>query len=326
MPPFAHLLPKVIIESLRSQGLTPTGALLPFNSYENRVYQIPLEDRDPVIAKFYRPGRWSAAAIADEHRFVSALLEHDIPVVAPLALRMHRPEIESLGDTLGPDPILYALYPKFRGRERDELTNDDRKWLGRTLARLHTVGSRLKHKHRLELTPDTYGYDSLEFILKQSFLPGDLLESIEAHLLQALDLLTPAFDQDMEWIPVHGDCHLGNILWNDDGPYLVDFDDTVVAPPVQDVWMLFSGDRDSLKREQDAFFEGYTVFRPFDLDTLSLAEPLRTLRMIRHAAWIGMRYDDPAFQKAFPYYEERRYWEKFLLEIKEQISLLQEIF
>lgn len=339
--PFEHLLPHVMIEAVRAQGFRPTGALRPFNSYENRVYEFPLEDEESIVVKFYRPGRWSLAALIDEHRFVHALSEHDVPVVCPLSLQEALPqiktlaEISSLRDDATGARMFYAIYPKFRGREKDELVDDDREWLGRTIARMHQVGAHFDAPHRLELNPDTYGYDSLEPILNQEFLPAELCKSLETHLVRALSLLTPFFETDLEWIPLHGDCHLGNILWNREGLHLVDFDDCVIAPPVQDVWMLMAGqvptrsphvsENRTPLREDDAFLKGYSLFRPFELDTLILVEPLRTLRMIHHAAWIGKRYRDPAFSHAFPYYADRRYFETFLLSIKEQISLLQEL-
>ena len=319
---FDHLLPETIFESVEAQGFRPTGVLFPLNSYENRVYEIGLEDHEPVVAKYYRPGRWSREAIADEHRFLAALTEAEVPVVPPLTLTRHLPGVATLSQT---DSICYALYPKFRGKEHDETTNDDRRWLGRTLGRLHNVGAGCRAEHRLPLNPQTYGYSSLEFLLDRPFLPADLKQNVEAHLRKALALVEPCFAGPLETFPLHGDCHPGNILWNKDGPHLVDFDDMVIAPPVQDLWMLFHGTEEERREQREVFFEGYETFRKFDRATLVLAEPLRTLRMIRYAAWIGQRYEEPIFRRAFPYYEERRYWEEFLLGIKEQISLLQEL-
>ena len=317
---FGSLLPEIIFNAVSSQGYQPTGALLALNSYENRVYEIGLEEESPIVAKFYRPGRWSLETIADEHRFIAALAEAEIPVVSPLSLKKHVPGIKTLGETGG---LFYCFYPKFRGREKAEIVGEDLEWLGRTLARIHNVGGHLKAGHRLTLTPQTYGYENLHFILAQEFIPADLQSNLEALLSQALKTVEPFFN-NLEMIPVHGDCHPGNILWKADGPYLLDFDDMVVAPPVQDVWMLFSGDASERKEKEKDFFKGYEMFRPFDRRTLILSEPLRTLRMIRHAAWIGQRYAEPAFQRAFPYYEQRRFWEEFLQSIREQISLLQE--
>ena len=315
---FDTLLPETIFQTVTDQGWQPTGRLVPLNSYENRVYEIGLEEAEPVVVKYYRPGRWSREQIIEEHRFVEAVAEAEIPVVLPLPLKKSLPGIASLHEIHG---IFYCFYPKFRGREHDEITNDDRRWLGRSLARLHNVGENFSLKHRLALNPRTYGEQSLEFILSQQFLPADLKQNIEAHLLRAIELARPFFE-GVKAIAVHGDCHPGNILWNRDGPHLLDFDDMVLAPPVQDLWMLFNGTEEEKREQRKLFFEGYETFRRFDRGTLALAEPLRTLRMIRHAAWIGQRYGEPAFRRAFPYYEERRYWEEFLLGIKEQIGLL----
>lgn len=319
---FQNLLPDAIFDAVAEQGYQPTGALIPLNSYENRVYQIPLEDHEAIVGKFYRPERWSVEALCDEHRFIQALVDVELPVVQALKLTHSISENDHLarmGD------YYYALYPKFRGREHSDITNDDRKWLGRTLGRLHNIGEAFQPKDRLTLTPQTYGYSSLEFILSQEFLPQDLKEGLQACLEQVLKMLEPYFHEDLKLISVHGDCHPGNILWNHDGPHLLDFDDMVLAPQVQDLWMLFHGSQEEMRDQKEAFFEGYNVFRDFDHSTFILMEPLRTLRMIHFAAWIGKRYSEPAFQRAFPYYENRRYWEEFLLSIKEQIGLLQDI-
>lgn len=317
---FDLLLPETIFKTVTLQGFQPTGSLVPLNSYENRVYEIGLEESEPIIAKYYRPGRWSQQAISEEHRFLGNLAEAEIPVILPLPLRdpLDIPTLSKTGK------IFYCFYPKFRGREHDEISNEDRRWLGRSLGRLHNIGEYFKAPHRLCLNPHTYGTLSLEFILMQEFLPSDLKQSIEIHLLRALELIQPFF-KNIKAIPLHGDCHPGNILWNRDGPHLLDFDDMVIAPPVQDLWMLFNGSEEEKREQREIFFEGYELFRRFDRETLILTEPLRTLRMIRHAAWIGQRYAEPAFRRAFPYYQERRYWEEFLTGIKEQLSLLQEL-
>ncbi|MBI4239084.1 MAG: serine/threonine protein kinase [Deltaproteobacteria bacterium] len=319
---FGNLLPEMVLDAVSAQGWRPTGVLMPLNSYENRVYQIGIDDAEPLVVKFYRPERWSLDTIRDEHRFLQTLAAAEVPVVLPLPLPVHLGDCATIGQW---DNLYYTVYPKFRGKERDELTNDDRRWLGRLLGRLHNIGAHFTAPHRLRLNPQTYGTASLDFILRQPFLPEDLRAAIATLLQQALDFVTPHFPDDLAAIPLHGDCHHGNVLWNHDGPHLVDFDDMVVAAPVQDVWMLFSGDATERAAQQEAFFTGYELFRPFDRASLRLAEPLRTLRMIRHAAWIGQRYHEPAFQRAFPYYEQRRYWEEFLLAIKEQIAVLQEL-
>ncbi len=318
---FSDLLPEKILQLISIQGYRPTGVLYPLNSYENRVYEIGVEGGEPVIGKFYRPERWSPEAIAEEHAFLKKLGELEIPVVEPLELSNPSPYGPALA--LG-EPFYYSLYPKFRGREHAENTAEDLRWLGRTLGRLHNVGEHFTAPHRLTLNPESYGYQSFDFILQLNFLPADIRPALEQILTQCLQAIEPYFQHQPANILLHGDCHPGNVLWNDQGPHLLDFDDMLHAPAVQDVWMLFYGSPEEQVEQRKAFFEGYEVFRPFDHHSLRLAEPLRTLRMIRHTAWIGARHEEPIFERAFPYYRERRYWEEFLLSLKEQISLLQE--
>lgn len=318
---FDELLPELILDAVSTQGFEVTGLFSPLNSYENRVYEIQVEDEEPVIAKFYRPGRWSLEAICEEHRFLDALDELEIPVVAPYYLDHPLSECESLGKA---GEFFYALYPKFRGRENPDLSLKDREWLGRTLARLHKAGENFQTKHRLALNPQSYGYASLDIILNQDFIPNDLKSNVEILLKQTLQLCDLAFQRPFKSIALHGDCHLGNILWNKEGAYLLDFDDMVLAPAVQDLWMLFHGSADEMLEQKEAFFKGYEMFRTFDYREFQMSEALRSLRLIRYAAWIGERYKEEIFKRAFPYYSERNYWEDFLLTLKEQISAMQE--
>ena len=219
-------------------------------------------------------------------------------------------------------PYYYCLYPKFGGHEQAELSNENLRWLGRLLGRLHNITHSLNVKNRLHLTAETYGWRSLDSILDKPHAPESLRDSLEDVISQCLEKIEPLFTQDWKPFAVHGDCHFGNILWNKDGPTLVDFDDMVVAPAIQDIWMLFFGDEDEQREQKKNFFEGYEMFRYFDHASFILTEPLRTLRMIRHAAWIGERFEEEIFKRAFPYYAETRYWQDFLLSIKEQYSSL----
>lgn len=318
---FSNLLPQTIFEAFDAQGLTASGALFPLNSYENRVYEVGLDDSSSLIAKFYRPNRWSLATLKDEHRFMEVLKEAELPIVNPISLNTPVASCPTLGQIKG---YYYCLYPKFKGREHADLSMDDRKWLGRTLARLHNVGETLACPDRLFLDPQSYGYDQIHKILNHNMLPDDLKSHLETTLEQTLNLIDPYFETELDYIPLHGDCHLGNVLWNAHGLHLVDFDDMVNAPPIQDMWMLFHGNDYEMAQQKEAFFEGYNVFRDFDDSTFILTEPLRTLRMIRHAAWIGDRYQEEIFKRTFPYFGERKYWEELLLALKEQISLLQQ--
>lgn len=310
------------MNAVQDQGFRPTGVFYPLNSYENRVYEIQLEEHDPIVAKFYRPGRWSAEAIGEEHRFTRALADAQIPVLEPLMLSRPLEGFGSLGKMEG---ILYALFPKFRGRQHSDNTLDELERLGCSLGHLHKVGENFQVKHRMHLTPETYGYVNVEFLLSQAFLPKDLLDPLEDSLYSALEGVEDHFSEADPAIPLHGDCHHGNILWGRDGPVLLDFDDMLVAPPVQDFYMLFYGTPEEQQEQKRAFFAGYETFRTFDPKILYLAEPLRTLRLIHYSAWIGRRYEEEIFQRAFPYYRERRYWEEFLQTMKEQISLLREL-
>lgn len=322
MNAFDALTPDLILSAVEAQGFQPTGALFPLNSYENRVYEIALEENNPIVAKFYRPGRWTAEAIAEEHRFVWAAHELEVPTVEPL--RLMRPTI--FGDSLGQQGGFYfAIYAKFRGRMIVEHSAEDLQWLGRTMARLHNVGAYFSCTQRMALNPQTYGHSSIPAILALNCIPEAQRATLDTLLPHAVQLTEPFFAHAWDCLPLHGDCHHGNVLWNAQGPYLLDFDDMVIAPPVQDVWMLLHGDADEQRAQRDAFLDGYTMFREFDERSFILAEPLRTLRMIHHIAWLAVRHEEPAFQRAFPYFTQPRYWEECAQHMREQISLLQEL-
>lgn len=319
---FDNLTPELMLSAIEAQGFVPTGALFPLNSYENRVYEVALDDAEPIIAKFYRPRRWTADVILDDHRFVLAADDLEIPVVAPLALQSAVAGSTTLGQT---GEYYYALFPKFRGKENVEHSSEDLRWLGRTLARLHNLGAVFQAPHRMTLRPEEYGEPHAAVIAGQTYIPDALRDSINQFLEQCLTLVKPYFTDSLVMLPLHGDCHHGNVLWNHEGPHLLDFDDMLIAPPVQDVWMLLHGSPEDQRSQQEDFLAGYTIFRDFDVATLRLAEPLRTLRMIRHAAWIGERYEEDAFVRAFPYYRQSRYWEEFVQALREQIGTLQEL-
>jgi Ser/Thr protein kinase RdoA (MazF antagonist) len=322
MQHFDRLTPELMLTAIEAQGFHPTGALFPLNSYENRVYAIELDEADPIIAKFYRPERWSVHTIAEEHTFVWAAENLEIPIVTPVRLPNPMPEAPGLGCE---GEFFYAIYPKFRGRAEAEHTTETLTQLGRTLGRLHNLGADFTCRHRMTLSPTTYGHDSIAPILALPCVPREQLAALTALLPQAVQLTENYWGHASTQFAIHGDCHHGNILWNAHGPHLLDFDDMVVAPPVQDIWMLFSGPAEDQVRQREAFFEGYSTFRPFNESTLILAEPLRTLRLIRHAAWLGARHEEPAFQTAFPYFVQPRYWEEFTQTLREQIGILQEL-
>ncbi|WEN16779.1 serine/threonine protein kinase [Rhodanobacter sp. AS-Z3] len=307
--PYANLTPDLVLDAVSTCGLWPDGRLLALNSYENRVWQVGLEQdgpepSQPVIAKFYRPGRWSDAAILEEHTFAQELADAELPAVAPLAFA---------GQTLlHHQGFRYALSPR-RGGRAPELESDDQlQWLGRLIARMHLIGARTPFEHRGRLDRDTMVQQPMQDVLHSSLLPAALATNYRA----AAKRLDAAIGARMEAIgPVrqlrlHGDCHPGNVLWTDAGPHFVDFDDARTGPAVQDLWML-AGDERTMK----ALLEGYQQFRDFDHGELALIPALRAMRQLHYAGWIANRWHDPAFPAAFPFAAESRWWEQHIADL-----------
>lgn len=319
---FDKLTPDTILKAAEMAGFKPTGVIYPLNSYENRVYDVRLEDGSRVIAKFYRPGRWNLAAIQEEHDFVWRLAQSGLAVVAPLEITQAIKQIRTL---LKMDEFYVAFTPHIKGVQHADYSERELALLGDFLARLHNVGADFRIKERPVLDPESYGYAQLEKILTLPFIPHDILDSLQSTLMQAVDATVPYFENEWEYVTVHGDFHAGNVLWCAGEPNVVDFDDMLEAPPVQDVWMLINGRAEEKIHQKKAFFTAYEKIRAFDHDSLALMEPLRTLRLVRHAAWIGGRYSENAFKLAFPYFTQRRFWEEYLLTMKEQVGVLQEI-
>ena len=314
--PYAGLTPDLILDAIEATGFMPTGSLLELNSYENRVYQLELEDDSFVVTKFYRPERWSTEQILEEHRFTQELIDHELPAVGPL-LRDGTTLFEHEG-------FRFAVFPRQGGHPPNIENQDDLKVLSRTLGRMHSVGSIAPFATRPSLSIDRLGTSSRKFLLENQFIPLELepaYASITEHLLERL---TPMFDDAAPWRRIHGDCHLGNLLWRNDLPHFVDFDDCVNGPPIQDLWMLLSGERDEREAQLGMILEAYGQFATFDLSTLRLIEPLRTLRIMHHAAWIGRRWNDPAFPRAFPWFNSERYWSEHILSLREQQAALEE--
>jgi Ser/Thr protein kinase RdoA (MazF antagonist) len=318
MHPYAALTPEVVLDALSALGLRPDGRMLALSSYENRVYQIWLEEDSPavgssIVVKFYRPDRWTEAQIDEEHAFAHELAEREIPVVAPQSS-------SSFGG------FRLAVYPR-RGGRTPEL--DDPKaleWIGRFMGRIHAVGSSRPFQFRESLTPNTFGHYARAYLLSTAFIPADLLEAWKAVTQQALQLVEACCERAgaVKAIRLHGDCHPGNILWTDAGPHFVDLDDSRMGPAMQDLWMLLSGDRAAMSLQLRAVLDGYEQFMKFDRKELNLLEALRTLRLIHYSAWIARRWDDPAFPAAFPWFNTQRYWQDRILELREQIALMQE--
>jgi Ser/Thr protein kinase RdoA (MazF antagonist) len=313
MHPYAALTPDVVLDAIAALGLRPDGRLLALSSYENRVYQVWLEDEAPLVAKFYRPGRWSAAQIDEEHAFARELAEHEIPVIAPTYSSSHA-------------GFTFAVYPRRGGRTPEFQDRKTLEWIGRFLGRIHAAGATKEFIYREALTPQSFGTEPREWLLQTGFIPADLLAAWKAVTEQALQLVQACYERagEVKAIRLHGDCHAGNILWTDDGPHFVDLDDSRMGPAMQDLWMLLSGDRASMSRQLHDVLTGYEQFMRFERSELNLLEALRTLRLIHYSAWIARRWDDPAFPAAFPWFNTQRYWQDRILELREQIALMQE--
>lgn len=323
---FYSLTPERVLEAVEKAGFRCTGRCLPLGSMENRVYDVELEFEEgekPAlisarsrVVKFYRPGRWTEEQIREEHRFLLELEEEEVPVVAPLRFPN--------GDTLQREEgsqLYYALFPKVGGRSPDEFDFPMLERIGRLLARIHIVGSRSPAPSRVRLNPSTYGRASLRFLLESGTIPPPHRERYTRAVEDLCTLSEPWFDA-AKIQRIHGDCHRQNLLWNDAGPFFLDFDDMVQGPPVQDFWLLIPGRDVESKQQLDVLVEAYEELRPFDRSTLRLIEPLRALRWIHFSAWIAKRWEDPAFPRGFPQFAESRYWEEQVLDLEDQLSYL----
>jgi Ser/Thr protein kinase RdoA (MazF antagonist) len=321
-PPYVGLTPDCILDALDSVGLHGDGRLLALNSYENRVYQIGIDEGPPLVAKFYRPGRWSDGAILEEHAFVEELAEREIPVVAPLLLEgaEHRGTLQSFGG------FRFAVYPRCGGRAPELDDRNTLEWLGRFIGRIHAVGALRPFAERPRLDIGTFGEEPRDWLLAHDFIPADLLEAWRSVVAQALDGARRCYERagEVRTLRLHGDCYAGNVLWTDRGPHFVDFDDSRMGPAVQDLWMLLSGDRAAMTRQLADVLAGYEDFFDFDSRELYLVEALRTLRLIHYSAWLARRWNDPAFPAAFPWFNTQRYWQDRILELREQIALMDE--
>ena len=316
--PYSALTPEAVLDAVAACGLRPDGRLLSLNSYENRVYQLWLEDSSAVVVKFYRPARWSDAQIEEEHFFALELAEREIPVVAPLSFG---------GKTLSKtEQFSFAVYPRRGGRTPNLEDPKALEWIGRFIGRIHAVGAGKRFQHREALTLQSFGHEPRAWLLKNASIPVDVLDSWKAVTEQALRGAVASFQQagEVKQIRLHGDCHPGNILWTEDGPHFVDLDDARMGPAIQDLWMLLSGDRASMTLQIADVMRGYRDFMQPDRGELRLIEPLRTLRLLNYSAWIGRRWDDPAFPAAFPWFNTQRYWQDRILELREQIALMTE--
>jgi Ser/Thr protein kinase RdoA (MazF antagonist) len=316
--PFSELTPDAVLDALDSIGLCGDGRLLALNSYENRVYQAGMDEGPPLVAKFYRPARWSDAEILEEHAFVATLVEREIPVV---------PALEIKGRTLHLfNGFRFSVFTRHGGRAPELDNRDTLEWMGRFIGRIHAVGALESYRHRPALDIESFGAEPSAYLLAHDFIPAELTEVYRGVVAQALDGVRRGFDRagPVKKLRLHGDCHVGNVLWTDAGPHFVDFDDSRMGPAIQDLWMLLSGERADMTRQFSDLMAGYEDFYDFDPRELHLVEALRTLRLIHYAAWIARRWDDPAFPVAFPWFNTQRYWQDRILELREQISLMDE--
>ena len=312
--PYSELSPQMVLDAIEAVGHRCDGRVLALNSYENRVYQIGIEDASPLVAKFYRPARWTDAMIREEHAFACELAAQEIPVVAPLvsdgvSLHVHR-------------GFRYAVFPRRGGRWPELGTSEERLWVGRFLGRIHAVGRAARFHERARLSVEDLGRRARDFVLGGDWMPDYLATKyadVTDELLQEVEARAEGW-RGATLGRILGDCHRGNILWTDQGPHFVDLDDCLTGPAIQDLWMLLAGGQEEMRTGLHDLLEGYEQFLPFDRGEIALIEPLRALRMIHYSAWLARRWHDPAFPQAFPWFAEPRYWEQHYRALEEQLT------
>ena len=329
---FYNLTPEIILDTVERLGIRCTGKIMALNSLENRVYNVELDIADPSklestydayrVIKFYRPGRWTKEQILEEHQFIADLDERDIPVVCPLPFS-DGSTLATLADFDSEGSNLFcAIFPRIGGRLLDELSDQQVGLIGRLVARLHQVGRSQKSRHRVSITPDTFGRQNLAYLKENNFLPTEIINRFSQLVLQICDTAEPWFEGVL-YHRTHGDLHHGNILWANETMRLVDFDDFAMAPAIQDLWLLISG-RDTWQKEQrELLIQSYSEIADFDFETVRLIEPLRALRMINFSAWIARRWEDPAFKNAFPGFGGPQYWREQLMALEECLQIMQ---
>jgi Ser/Thr protein kinase RdoA (MazF antagonist) len=329
--PFEQLSPEVVLDAVDSLGFQTDGRLLALNSYENRVYQVYVDsacnsasaalqlgaDQNRLVAKFYRPQRWNEAQLLEEHGFAQELVEAEVPCVAAMNLDNHT--LHRHHD------YWFALYPCKGGRAPNLEDEAVLEWIGRFLGRIHAVGARKPFRHRQRHDAKTLGSEAFEWVAASGFVPHELDQAWHSIAQQALNLVSETLAQVQDTIRLHGDCHVGNILWQEPGgPHFVDLDDCRQGPAVQDLWMLLASEPEIASVQLKAILKGYHQFFDFDRAQLRWIEALRTLRLLHYSAWIGRRWDDPAFKRAFAWFDSPRYWQDRILELREQVALMQE--
>jgi Ser/Thr protein kinase RdoA (MazF antagonist) len=315
---FSLLEPALVLDALESLDLFSDGRLLALNSYENRVYQVGMEEGAPVVVKFYRPGRWTDAAILEEHAFVAELAGQEIPVVAPMEIGGH--SLHQFRD------FRFTVFPRQGGRSPELDDPGTLEWIGRLMGRIHAIGMSASYRERPTLDLASFGESARDILLARDAIPPDLKAAWLSVVNQALEGVRHCYERagEIRHLRLHGDCHGGNLLWTDRGPHFVDFDDSRMGPAIQDVWMLLSGERADMSRQLADVLAGYEDFCEFNPRELHLIEALRTLRLIHYSAWLTSRWDDPAFPAAFPWFGTQHYWQDRILELREQTALMEE--
>lgn len=312
---FTDLSPDMILDAIESVGIYVESGLLALNSYENRVYQFIAEDKRRYVVKFYRPQRWTKAQILEEHEFAIELDQAEVPLVAPLVING-----QSLFEY---QHYRFALFPSVGGRMFEVDNLDHLEWMGRFIGRIHLIGQAKPFVHRPTVTTEEYLHQAGEFIKQSGFVPDGLTSAFNPILDYVIDEAQKQFFTT-DNIRLHGDCHPGNILWRDGGPYFVDLDDSRMGPAIQDLWMMLSGDRNNQLLQLDTLILGYEEFCQFDQNQFKLIEPLRAMRMVHYMAWLAKRWEDPAFPRNFAWFGEDKYWEQQILALKEQLAVLNE--
>lgn len=315
---YAQLSPDTVIDAVEATGRISDARVLALNSYENRVYQVGIEDDTPVIVKFYRPNRWSDAQIREEHTFSRELADAELPVVAPI--------VGDDGETLFTHAgYRYAMFLRKGGQAPEPGNHEQLNRLGTLLGRIHAVARTKPFVHRPALDITRFLDRPSRLLRERGFVPP-ALSARYAQLIDGLRAdISPLFSGDIAWIRTQGDCHPGNIVWTrDQGPWFVDFDDAQSAPAVQDLWMLLAGDRHERELALAELLDGYESFCEFNTRELQLIEALRALRLVHHAGWIAERWEDPAFPRAFPWFNTPRWWQSHLAELDEQRQMLNE--
>ena len=323
---FYELTPDKIFKALQSQGVQTTGHCSTMFSMENRVYDVEFQfDKEPAnrwehhrILKFYRPGRWNQQQILDEHQFLADLDEAEVPVV--------KPEKFANGSTLALDEetgLYFTVFPRVGGRTPDEFSPDMLQQMGRFMARMHAVGKQRSANHRITINPDSYGANHLKKLLTPGVMPLDLHDPYKDVVMKIVDKTRKWFEES-EIQRIHGDCHRANILLTPEGTKWIDFDDMLMGPCVQDMWLLIPGFEEP-GHTRELFLEAYESMHPFDRKTLRLIEPLRALRFIHFSAWIAHRWQDPVFSATFPDFGTRPYWQEQITDLNEQLAKIESL-